>query len=209
MWHPARILMCALGLAGAVAAARGEGPVQLRLPPDLVYDRAVGAEGAVTFRHSTHVGFADAKCGVCHPAPFRMLRPSRETTHELMDKAESCGTCHDGRKAFATNQEAICARCHTGWGNTQEVYPPDAPIRGGGDSPGPVTFRHATHRGPDLSCGECHLPRFERGTGGALAGASPASSHDTCGSCHNGTRAVPLEEDAGCPRCHISAEAGR
>lgn len=207
MWHPARLVMCALGLAWSAAIAGAAGSIELRVPPDLVYDRAVGAEGKVIFRHSTHVGFAGAQCGACHPAPFRMLRPARETTHDLMDKGQSCGMCHDGRRAFATTQDPVCARCHTGWGIAQDVYPPDRPLRGGGGSPGPVNFRHASHRGGGISCGECHLPRFARGARGA-AGRS-ASPHDSCGSCHDGSRAFALEDDAACPRCHASAEVPR
>jgi c(7)-type cytochrome triheme protein len=205
MWYPTRVMLC---LAGILTAGAAAGRIELRIPADIVFDRTVGADGAVVFRHSTHAGFTDLKCGTCHPAPFKMLRPSRETSHELMNNAQSCGVCHDGRRAFSTKQEDLCARCHTAWRKAQSEYPADVSMRNSPDSPGAVLFRHSSHRGPGVSCGECHIPAFRQRTAGAAA-PSPPGPHQTCGACHDGTRAFTLEDDAGCPRCHAMKETAR
>jgi c(7)-type cytochrome triheme protein len=97
-----------------VAASTPPGPAKMRLPPDLVFDKTVGLDQAVTFRHTTHVELADGKCVACHPEPFRILHPTRATSHEAMDAGGSCGACHDGKKAFATREETSCATCHQG-----------------------------------------------------------------------------------------------
>lgn len=99
-------------VAAPVAPAR----VEMRLPPDLVFDKTVGPDLAVTFRHTTHVESSDGKCVGCHPAPFRILHPSRATSHEEMEAGRSCGACHDGKGAFATKDESSCSTCHTGSG---------------------------------------------------------------------------------------------
>ena len=110
------IAFVAAGAAAAPPAAARAQEIQLRLPPDLIYDKTVGSEGAVTFRHETHVEFSDRNCVTCHPETFRILRTTRATSHEEMDAGRACGACHDGRKAFATKEQDACANCHAGWG---------------------------------------------------------------------------------------------
>lgn len=97
-----------------IAAPTAPVTAAVRLPPDLVFEKTVGRDQAVTFRHATHVEFAAGKCVGCHPEPFKMLRPTRATSHEAMDAGRSCGACHDGKKAFATKEETSCATCHAG-----------------------------------------------------------------------------------------------
>jgi c(7)-type cytochrome triheme protein len=87
-------------------------PVDVKLPPDLIFETTVGADQAVTFRHTTHVEFANGRCVACHPAPFRMLRPTRKASHA----ADSCGSCHDGTKAIGTDDQDACSTCHAGRG---------------------------------------------------------------------------------------------
>lgn len=114
-----------LGLAVALLPAamnvvseeRGTAPPggELRLPADIVFDRTVGPDGAVVFRHTTHHAFAGEHCTVCHPEPFRMLQPARKTGHAEMDEGRSCGICHDGQHAFSTKDQGSCASCHEAW----------------------------------------------------------------------------------------------
>jgi len=94
--------------SGLLAAA--EDGVELRLPADRTYDHAEGSPGPVLFRHGSHVPLADGRCVVCHPVPFRILRPTGGFTHEEMDAGRQCGTCHDGKKASGTQGD--CAHCH-------------------------------------------------------------------------------------------------
>ncbi len=114
----------AAGAAGAVRSEAGHAPpassraqeIPLRLPPELIFNKTVGPEGAVVFRHETHVEFSGRNCVACHPQTFKILRTTRATSHEDMDAGRSCGVCHDGRKAFATKDQESCASCHAGWG---------------------------------------------------------------------------------------------
>lgn len=90
---------------------------------------------------------------------------------------------------------------------TLKTVPPDqstlkipAPLelpRGDG-SPGLVVFKHTTHLSSnDLNCYQCHanfsILKLDR---------SPLkkASHETCGSCHNGSRVFSFSDD--CSRCH-------
>ena len=102
------------GSGEKVAAAPLSGAIELRLPRDLVFEQAVGPDQAVTFRHATHVEFAERKCVACHPEPFRILRPTRRTSHDVMNAGGSCGQCHDATKAFDTKDENACPTCHAG-----------------------------------------------------------------------------------------------
>jgi c(7)-type cytochrome triheme protein len=100
------------GAAGNQAPNRAK--TALRLPSDIVYDKASDAPGRVVFSHSSHVAFEANRCGACHPRVFKMLRPSRRVTHAEMDAGASCGSCHDGRKAFGTADTERCDACHRG-----------------------------------------------------------------------------------------------
>jgi c(7)-type cytochrome triheme protein len=101
-------------LAAQASSGSGKLPVTVRLPADIVYGKAADAPDKVVFSHAVHAGLAENKCLPCHPQPFRMLRPARRATHEAMDAGKSCGTCHDGKAAFATADENACERCHSG-----------------------------------------------------------------------------------------------
>jgi len=93
-----------------IAPAALTRPPELRLPPDIVYDRAEGSPGPVVFRHAAHFELAENRCTPCHPRPFRMLRPERLVTHDEMNAGRSCGLCHDGRKAAPVDDD--CGHCH-------------------------------------------------------------------------------------------------
>lgn len=224
---PAAMAAVAVALScGAMicGAAPGNGQTSspprpaLRLPPDIVYERAAGSDRAVVFRHGTHVAFAGDKCLGCHPAPFRMLRPTRRITHEVMDRGGSCGVCHDGRKAFAVRDSAACQTCHAG-----RPAPPDLAAAGrkadagataaklpgtirfprGDASPGPVRFRHDTHTKD--GCAACHPKRFAMKATGARKGGAMHEAN-ACGGCHDGGKAFGVESAEACARCHAEGK---
>jgi c(7)-type cytochrome triheme protein len=112
-------LAAVVALLGAGGAAGRPG--DLRLPPDLTYNAAPDSPGPVLFSHQTHVALADNKCLGCHPAPFRMLRPTRKATHAEMEAGRLCGACHDGKNASGVQDD--CEHCHK---------PPAAAAKGGG-----------------------------------------------------------------------------
>jgi c(7)-type cytochrome triheme protein len=187
--------------------------VELRLPADIVYQRASRPDSAVVFRHGTHVALAGDKCLGCHPLPFRMLRPERRVAHADMDRGASCGTCHDGKSAFGVKDPAACQTCHAGIPKPDlavagATAPGKAPARGlpapirfarGESSPGTVRFRHETH-GADR-CASCHPKLFAmKSTGGRPGGAMHEAG--SCGACHDGRRAFGVENADACARCH-------
>jgi c(7)-type cytochrome triheme protein len=78
-------------------------------PKDLVYKGKT--KNDVTFSHTSHV--KKHKCASCHPKLFKTKK--LETKFKMSDitAGKSCGTCHNGRVAFAVKQ---CAKCHTSKG---------------------------------------------------------------------------------------------
>jgi c(7)-type cytochrome triheme protein len=107
---PAGLLGLLLTAGFVIAASSAPAQPELKLPPDIVYDKADGSPGPVVFRHAPHFELAGNRCTACHPAPFRMLRPARRITHDEMNAGRLCGTCHDGKQAAATSDD--CTHCH-------------------------------------------------------------------------------------------------
>jgi c(7)-type cytochrome triheme protein len=85
-----------------------------RLPGKISMARSPDSPGQVVFKHETHVDTAKPACTTCHPREFSILKssaPKPKITHGDMDKGRYCGSCHDGKKAFALDD---CAACHEG-----------------------------------------------------------------------------------------------
>lgn len=51
------------------------------------------------------------KCGACHDELFKMKAGANEVTMDAIGAGQSCGVCHDGKKAFASSVDT-CLRCH-------------------------------------------------------------------------------------------------
>jgi c(7)-type cytochrome triheme protein len=103
----------------APAAVRIQGPEithgleRFTAPPDITFPQTEGSPGPVTFNHSTHVDPTAPKCATCHGQPFKLLnvrQTSPSAAKRDMHAAQSCGACHDGRKAFSV--EEGCTTCH-------------------------------------------------------------------------------------------------
>lgn len=86
-------------LSGKATAKKPQGPQAA-----LIY-KMEGA-GPVYFNHPSHAGF---ECKACHPDPFAMQKGQTKMTMAQMYKGQSCGTCHNGKKAFKSYD---CAKCH-------------------------------------------------------------------------------------------------
>ncbi len=197
-------------------SARVAPPISVKLPADLVFDRAVGPARAVVFSHETHFGFEGNRCTGCHTGLFRMLRPSHRTSHAEMNAGRSCGACHDGRHAFGVADSSTCGTCHSGRKSeilaagpatsTGPRVPKPHAYAPGELSPGPVSFKHETHMRGGAVCATCHGKLFAMKfsppkPGGAMH--EPSS----CGACHDGTKVFGTEDPATCARCHSSAGA--
>ncbi len=201
--------------AARVGAADTPAP-ELKLPPDAVYDRVVGADSAVVFRHGTHVPLVGNRCTDCHPKLFRILQPTPRITHAEMNAGRSCGSCHDGQHAFGVRNPESCASCHTGRpsaalaskaatagaaGKPAPSFRGPAPIvyPASEVSPGPVTFRHQTHARGD--CAVCH-PRLFAMKSSAAHPRDGMHEVGACGACHDGKQAFGVEDEKACERCH-------
>ena len=67
----------------------------------------------VVFEHRVHTDQIGLECSECHDALFAMQRGVTPKTDQIMTslaKGKSCGACHDGRTAFASNTR--CNACH-------------------------------------------------------------------------------------------------
>lgn len=64
----------------------------------------------VVYPHWVHRPFF--RCKVCHEKIFLKERRANDITHEKMARGQYCGTCHNGKMSFATEDEKSCNRCH-------------------------------------------------------------------------------------------------
>lgn len=88
----------------------------------------------VTFDHRVHTDLIGLACNECHDALFVMQRgvtPVKDQTMTALAKGKSCGACHDGRTAFASNTR--CNACH--------IKPKDLKA----SDPHPHTDSHGSH----------------------------------------------------------------
>ncbi len=70
----------------------------------------------VGFNHSKHQKVA---CNECHQVKAGMPQRKQVTApeplnHHATGRAQSCMTCHDGKRAFGGDDFTVCKRCHTG-----------------------------------------------------------------------------------------------
>jgi c(7)-type cytochrome triheme protein len=76
------------------------------------------------FAQAFGVGFNHAKhqkvtCNECHQVRSGMPQRRQVTApeplnHHATGRAQSCLTCHDGKRAFGGDDFTVCTRCHTG-----------------------------------------------------------------------------------------------
>ncbi len=66
-------------------------------------------EGAVVFPHWIHR--MQFRCSVCHDDIFQMKAGADTITMDSISKGKHCGTCHNGKTAFAVGFNT-CDRCH-------------------------------------------------------------------------------------------------
>ncbi|MDX1487362.1 MAG: cytochrome c3 family protein [Acidiferrobacterales bacterium] len=73
--------------------------------------------GVVTFSGQVHAN-AGLQCTDCHDVTggkggiFQMKYGTAKQTMAQMNEGKGCGTCHNGKKAFATSDPKSCTRCH-------------------------------------------------------------------------------------------------
>jgi c(7)-type cytochrome triheme protein len=206
MYSPSRwAVPVLLGLTALAVAAADPPREPLRLPPDRVFSEAPDAPGPVVFQHSTHVVLERWSCLGCHPAPFHMLNADLHPTHAEMDAGRQCGSCHDGRKAFATSDGEACERCHGASPATDTFVRPV--VLSHPEAPAPVVFPHGRHAAALGRCSACHPRLFERRETGRRYSKAALVKGQACGACHDGKQALSAEDER-CEVCHV-AEGGR
>jgi len=97
-------------LLGAAVPARGA-----EAPGDIRFERQDGAADSSAFPPSIFphwVHRINYRCDACHDSLYEMKIGNTEVTMELISAGESCGSCHNGKQAFASGV-ASCGRCHT------------------------------------------------------------------------------------------------
>ncbi len=85
----------------------------MAVPPGKTAEFAGGKQGKVVFDGKTHAD-KGLKCNDCHTKIFPMKKPGAEGSAKITaphKPGEFCGTCHDGKKAFAQTEEN-CGKCH-------------------------------------------------------------------------------------------------
>jgi c(7)-type cytochrome triheme protein len=93
------LILAALVVAAPVAAVVGGGEVTFEVK---------GADKA-TFSHDAHVVKAKLGCRDCHPKLYLDTARSKRVTMQQMKKGQSCGACHDGKRAAGLDD---CSSCH-------------------------------------------------------------------------------------------------
>jgi c(7)-type cytochrome triheme protein len=68
-------------------------------------------QGKVTFDGKVHAD-KGSKCSDCHTKIFKMKKNSATMKMADLNAGKFCGECHNGTKAFKTNDDANCAKCH-------------------------------------------------------------------------------------------------
>ena len=68
-------------------------------------------QGKVTFDGKVHAD-KGLKCTECHTKIFKMKKDSAAMKMADLNAGKFCGECHNGTKAFKTNDNANCTKCH-------------------------------------------------------------------------------------------------
>jgi len=81
------------------------------VPAGKTVEYAGGDAGKVVFDGKTHAD-KGLKCGDCHTKIFKMKKGSDKISMADMNAGKNCGTCHNGEKAFKSDDAANCGKCH-------------------------------------------------------------------------------------------------
>jgi c(7)-type cytochrome triheme protein len=201
----AAIAGTAVAAAGVPAGGgRGAAAPALRLPAERVLKDSTDSPGPVVFRHSTHFALAGNTCLGCHPALFKMLKRVFRGQHAQMDAGQTCGRCHDGKRAFGTADAESCGSCHGA--AVRDPMGAVLALPRSADSPGAVAFDHRSHVRAAARCSACHPKPFGMSATRKPRAAGVLHEKSACGQCHDGKTAFSVEER--CDGCHRE-EAGR
>ncbi len=148
----------------------------------------IGAgDSAVLFSHQSH-GKSN-KCGDCHSTLFPMKKGKTRVTMDALYQGRLCGSCHNGKTAFASSD---CAKCHG------KMPAPKTDLVYKVKDLGPVIFSHGFHT-KTFGCKDCHTKFFAmKKTEGKMT-MDMMNKGKSCGGCHNGNVATSVSD---CGKCH-------
>ncbi|MDA8088150.1 MAG: hypothetical protein M0Z75_15805 [Nitrospiraceae bacterium] len=178
---------CHAGVKGARAYARTVAVQGVALVPPGGPIRIGEGDVAVQFSHKVHTQIFG--CSECHSGMFPMSKGRMEITMAGIDRGKQCGSCHNGKKAFAASQ---CGRCHA------KVPAPKASLVYTAKGMKKAAFSHALHT-QMFKCADCHTKRFKMQKGGSGMKMDPMYNGKYCGGCHNGKTAFAVTD---CDKCH-------
>ena len=145
--------------------------------------------GEVTFSHYIHLDAVGSDCPTCHNDVFHILSDKNPTfTMADMAQGKSCGHCHNGTKAFSTDED--CTICHAG---DLVMNDPAA---------GKTPFSHSLQLEMDFGCDDCHPDLFKAELDGNNMTMAAMNQGEQCGACHDGDTAFSTEGD--CVTCHTA-----
>lgn len=137
--------------------------------------------GSVNFSHNIHR--TKFSCNDCHNSIFVAGTGAKRFTMSDMEKGNSCGSCHDGKTAFALKN---CSKCHP----VKEILFSDD-----------ARFSHDKHL-EMYSCQECHNKIFNASSNNKRHTMAQMEKGASCGVCHDGSTAFSAKGD--CDKCHKS-----
>ena len=155
-------------------------------PKDITFNLK-GVTPAV-FSHSFHT--QAYSCKDCHTKVFPFKAVAGKATMDDMAKGKSCGTCHNGKDAFASSGD--CSKCHKGMKPGKIVFR---------SKTGTITgyFSHEFHL-QAYKCADCHTKIFPYKALMGTATMADMAKGKSCGACHNGNEAFPPQGN--CAKCH-------
>jgi len=162
-------------------------------PRDITY--TIKGLGTASFSHSIHIAKTGGACKSCHNATV-ITGKEKAVTMAEMEKGRTCGSCHNGKRAFAVT--GTCDRCHKG------LKPKDITFTLKGTAP--ATFSHAVHT-QAYSCKECHTKLFPYKAVVGKATMADMAAGKSCGTCHNGKDVFASSGD--CDKCHKGLKPGK
>jgi c(7)-type cytochrome triheme protein len=83
----------------------------LAVPSGKTLEFPDGSAGKVIFSGTIHAE-KGLKCSDCHPKIFPMKKTTEELKMSDLNAGKYCGACHNGEKAYSTNDAANCSKCH-------------------------------------------------------------------------------------------------
>ncbi len=147
---------------------------------------------AVSFKHETHQ--LKSGCKTCHPKFFAYRKSGIRMDFNDHVNGKACFACHAKKNGTAFY---ACNRCHKDKPapKTTAYYPEGAmkyktPMQN-------VYFHHESHA--VFACNTCHPKPFAVKKGQTKMVMSEMLHGQTCGMCHNGTKAFSASD---CNRCH-------